>query len=134
KVENYVDALASSEVAWTQSADQYFASLRDSVGLNPDLYRTEYEYNGVHSPLVVRNPVFNRVTDYPGTVSAAGDTGALTHYWRLSQSVSPLVDSVGGANGSGTAGVTYSQPGALARDTNSAISLNGTTGEVTAAS
>ena len=129
KVENYIDALTAGETAWEQSADQYFASLRDSGGTNPDLYRTEYTYNAVNAPIVVRQPVFNRLTDYPGALKS---TEGLTHYWRLGEAASPFADSIGSSSGTGTS-VTAGQPGALARDTNTAISLNGTSSRVTSA-
>ena len=47
-VDNYADALAGNEVAWSQSEDQYFASVRDTNGANPDLYKTRYVYDGYH--------------------------------------------------------------------------------------
>jgi RHS repeat-associated protein len=130
KVENYIDVLTANETAWDQSADQYFASLRDSNASDPDLYRTEYMYNAVNAPIVVRNPVFNRVTDYAGTVKAT-ELASLTHYWRLGEANSPFADGIGSASGTGT-NVTASQIGALARDVNTAVSLNGTSSRVTA--
>jgi RHS repeat-associated protein len=129
KVDNYADALAASEVAWTQSSDQYFASMRDSGGLNPDLYRTDYEYNGVNSPIVVRSPSFDRVTDYSGTLKA---TEGLTDYWRLNDAASPLVDVVNSANNATGTSLTYGAAGPLARDTsNKAITLDGWSSKAT---
>jgi hypothetical protein len=128
KVENWSDALAAGEVAWTQSADQYLASLRDSGGKNPDLYRDEYRYNGVHAPILVTSPVINRASDYSATVKSAGSQ---TAYWRLGDGSSPLADSSGNGNsGTGTS-LTYGQGGAIARDANTAISFNGSTSKIT---
>ena len=40
RVDSFGNPLAGTEADWSQSADQYYASMEDSAGTNPDLYRT----------------------------------------------------------------------------------------------
>jgi hypothetical protein len=125
KVDNYIDVLTANEIAWTQSADQSFASLRDSGGTNPDLYRTEYAYNGVAEPTVVTQPVMDRPTDYRGTMNA---TEGLTEYWRMNEASGNLASSVSGGHAATATSLSYGSAGPLARDAaNKAVSFNGST-------
>ena len=53
-----------------------------------------------------------------------------SHYWRLGEASGTVaIDSIGGADGTITGGVTLSQPGATA-DGNTAMTFNGTTGRI----
>ena len=128
KVDNYPDALAATETEWTQSADQYFASMRDSGGVNQDLYRTVYLYNGVHNPIVVTSAVTARVVDYPGTTASLG---GLVDYWRLGETSGTFANSVAGGPSATGVSVTYGKLGALARDPNTAVGFNGSTSQIT---
>jgi RHS repeat-associated protein len=61
KVDNFIDPLAGTEVLWRQSPAQNLASLRDSGGANPDLYRTSFAYDAAHRVIETASPVANRV-------------------------------------------------------------------------
>ena len=64
---------------------------------------------------------------YAATVKADGPVA----YWRLDDASGPALDSVGTNNGTYSAGVTRSQPGAIG-DGDTAVDLNGTSGFITA--
>jgi RHS repeat-associated protein len=86
KVDNYADALVAGELAWSQSADQYFASLKDSGGSEPDLYRTSYAYDEYGRQTAVTSPAWNARADYPATITGLVATNAnLKGYWRLTE-------------------------------------------------
>ncbi len=125
KVDNYNDPLAADDVPWTQSADQYFASVRDSGGANPDLYRTESVYDGHHQLAEQREPHQLATSIYSSMVSGATPYA----YWRLAESSgTTMTDAIGAGAHSGnySGSPTLAQPGAIVRDANTSISLNGT--------
>jgi hypothetical protein len=127
KVDNYVDALASDELAWQQSADQYFASMRDSGGRNPDLYRTEFAYNGYHQLVDTVSPSENQNPNYP---SAVEETWYAKGYWRMNETSGvPMADASGnGLTGSYSGSPTLGGAGGLIRDgQNKAPTFNGST-------
>jgi RHS repeat-associated protein len=123
KVDNYANPLAGGGPAWTQDADQSFASLRDSGGTNPDLYRTEYRYDGYGQLVDTVSPVFDGVTAYAGAVSS---TYYLSAHYRLGGNA---LDAKGSYNGTAS-NVTYAA-GGLTRDTNQAAVFNGSNSKVT---
>jgi len=123
KVDNYADALAATETAWTQTADQYFASMKDSGGTNPDLYRTEYAYNGHQQPVDTNVPVYNPAPDYPDAVK---NTDFLRDYWRMDDSsAGTMADAVGGRNGAYTGSPALGGGGALQRQIGTSVAFNG---------
>jgi RHS repeat-associated protein len=124
KVDNYADALTAADTAWTQSPDQHFASLADSGGDNPDLYRTTYAYDGEHNVIRSSTPVYNRDPDYPAAVQA---TISIDAYWRMGDAGTTLVNATGNAAYDATAsgGVTTGVTGALARDADTAMRFDG---------
>ena len=56
KVDNYVDPLTANLTAWTQTAEQYDASV-DSGDV--DRYRTSYEYSPLQEPTRISTPFVN---------------------------------------------------------------------------
>jgi RHS repeat-associated protein len=128
KVDNYNDPIGSNEIEWSQTAEQYFASLRDSNGTNPDLYRTEFAYDGGHHVIDTIKPFYNRVPSYADAVQSAY---FLKAYWRLGEAAgaTSAVDLSGnGYSAAKTGTVTFGSGGALARDPNTAASPDGATG------
>ena len=57
KIDNYPDPLAANQVTWTQSADQYVASV--TLG-NGDLYKTSVTYNDLGLQTSTTTPVSNQ--------------------------------------------------------------------------
>jgi len=70
KVDNFADPLTAGLTAWTQSADQYAASVAAS---NPDLYRTTYTYNEF-------GQVTNASTPFTNPAGGTSTQTALTVY------------------------------------------------------
>jgi len=134
KVDNYSNALAAGLTAWTQTPDQYFASIRDSAGANEDLYRTEYTYDAANNEVLIESPEFNRVTDYAGL---AKTRDGLRGYYRMNDAGATMTDASGGnRNGTYTGSPTMQVAGSLVRDAaNKAVTFNGTNqyGSVTGA-
>jgi RHS repeat-associated protein len=130
-VDNLNDPLSAAESAWTQSPDQYFASVAAGNDL---LYRTTYVSNSLHEPVDETTPAANpHPTPYSSQVLA---TSGLTGYYHLGEtSGSTATDSSsGGHTGTISAtGVTLNQPGALVGDANRSMLLNGSTGRITSA-
>jgi len=126
-VDNLADPLTGAETLWSQSADQYYASV--AAG-NPGLYRTTYTYNALHEVVDTITPYTSPEPVY-STVVAAGPN--LAGYWRLGEpSGSTAADSSSG-NHAGTissSGVSLAQPGALVGDANKAMSFNGSSGSI----
>jgi RHS repeat-associated protein len=126
KIDNYADPVGAAQIAWSETSDQVFASLRDSQGTNPDLYRTEFLYDGTGQ---VSESFQARQIDagnYTSVISSDSPYG----YWRMNEaSGATLVDSSGHARaGSYTASPLLSQPGALIRDSGTkSVDLNGST-------
>ena len=128
KVDNYNDPLAAGEVPWRQSADQYFASLRDSGGTNPDLYRDETQYGNRHEPTTTTSPRWNRYAAYAPTVTGS-DWVRAKGYWRLDEtSGSSATDASGnGRTGTYTNGPVLGGAGALLNaSSNKAPTFDGT--------
>ncbi len=87
RVDNFSDPLTASETAWSQTADEYAASVRDSGGGNPDLYRTTYLYDEFGRRTAITAFSANARPDYPATVTSTAQSGsALAGYWRLAES------------------------------------------------
>jgi RHS repeat-associated protein len=133
KVDNYADPLTAGELAWSQSGDQFLASLRDTGGLNPDLYRTSYTYNAAGQVATTTQPVYNAKPDYYDAVKSTTRSGSsLVAYWRLGETVgTSAADSSGnGLSGTYTGGYTLAGSGALIGDADASVALSGTTGYV----
>lgn len=133
RVDNIADPLTANQVAWTQTADQHFASLRDSGGGNPDLYRTTYAYNEWGRPTSTTTPRLNMRPAYAPTVLSTTQTAAdLKGYWRLGETAGTTATDLAPSPNHGTvaSGTTLNQVGALVGDTNrahgSATSTSGT--------
>ena len=102
KVDNFNDPLTSGQIGWTQSPDQYVASLRDSGGSNPDLYRTTYTYDANGQQAGVARPAHNARPAYVDTIkNSLQASGALKGYWRLDETGTSAADA-SGVLGSGT--------------------------------
>lgn len=131
-VDNYNDPLAAAEVAWSQTADQYFASLADSAGANPDLYRTEYRYDDHHRVTDRASPRYVRQPSLPATILT---NGSLAAEYRLGEaSGTTLLDSTANArNGTFSGTVTHAVGGALVRDADTATDFDGLTGAASVA-
>jgi hypothetical protein len=114
KVDNYNDPLAASEVPWRQSADQYFASMRDSGGTNADLYREELLYGNRHEPTATSGPGWNRYASYGPTVTGS-DWVKAKGYWRLDETSGIVAtdNSGNGWNGTYKNGPSLGGAGAL---------------------
>ena len=56
KIDNYPDPLSATQVTWTQSADQYVASVEAGNG---DIYKTFIAYNDLHQQTTTTTPVSN---------------------------------------------------------------------------
>ena len=76
KVDNYADPLAANQLAWSQTNDQFLASLRDTGGTNPDLYRTEFAYDADHQLIDTVAPVYNATPGYADVINAKDDSQA----------------------------------------------------------
>jgi len=134
KIDNYADPLAGGRLAWAATADQVFASLRDSGGTNPDLYRTDFNYDGSGqiSETVEARQLDN--SNYADVIKANSPTG----FWRLNEtSGTSMADSSGNSRGGTYSGTpSLGVTGIIVRDpANKAMTLNGTSqyGSVTAA-
>ena len=131
-VDNYRDPLTAGELAWTQTPDEYAASMRDSSATNPDLYRTTYAYDGFGRPVTVTSQAANPRADYAALVkNTTANTAALTAYWRLDQPSGTFTDSSGNAYTGTATSVTYGVTGGLLGTTNKAASFNGSSSAVT---
>jgi RHS repeat-associated protein len=129
KVDNFNDPLTAGQVAWTQSPDQYVSSLRDSGGLDPDLYRTFQAFDENGQQIATTRLARNENADYAKTVK---DTANLVAFYRLGESSGGAVDSGGTFNGTSTA-IAYSNIGAVVRDPNTSFRFNGSSSKVTSA-
>jgi RHS repeat-associated protein len=133
KVDNDVDALAGGELVWSQTPDQYLASLRDSGGTHPDLYRSEYAYNAYHEVISRSDPHFNRRASYPAAVNLPNYMFPVA-YWRLDETAGSTAADSSGNGYTGTisaTGVTKNQAGAMSGDASPAMLFNGSTGRIT---
>jgi RHS repeat-associated protein len=61
KVDNYSDALTAGLTAWSQTPEQYAASMAVSGGANPNLYVTNYTYNALGQQTSASTPYTNPV-------------------------------------------------------------------------
>ncbi len=130
KVDNYIDPLAAGALAWTQTADEHVASLRDSGGANPDLYRTDTTANDAGQPVLTAGTATNQGADYRDVVLAGPPPEG---YWRLDAG-SPWAD----ASGNNRALTPYGSPAtgaatALVRDAGAAVTFDGVNDRATAA-
>jgi RHS repeat-associated protein len=126
KVDNYSDPLAAAQTAWTENADQVFASLRDSGGTNADLYRTEYLYDGSGQASETFEAHQLDTSNYVDTINADAPYAE----WRMNEtSGATLIDGSGhGHTGSYPVSPILGQAGALIRDpSNKAPDFNGST-------
>jgi RHS repeat-associated protein len=122
KVDNYADPLAAGEVAWSQSNDQFLASLEDTGGINPDLYRTEYAYDADHQLIDSVTPAYNATPNYAGVINSK--SAQRKGYWRLDDASGNALDQAGTYPLTVSAtGVARSQPGGLINDANTAMSF-----------
>jgi RHS repeat-associated protein len=123
KVDNYNDPLTAGQVGWTQNPDQYVSSLRDSGGLDPDLYRTFSAYDENGQQVALARPAYNARPDYPAAIkNTVQSTSWLKGYWRLEETSGTAADASGNggvgtftnfAVGYGsTAGALVGSPGA----------------------
>ena len=129
KVDNFIDPLAGGEIAWSQTAEQYAASMRDSGGYNADLYRTFYRYDDHYQVTDTIAPTFDRTPDYRDSVL---QTTSVTDLWRLDDTGSTAVDAVySGRNGTLAGTITKSQSGALLQDSDTSMSFNGSNARIT---
>jgi RHS repeat-associated protein len=128
KVDNYSDPLAAGQLAWTQDDDQFFASLRDSGGTDPDLYRTTYRYDGHGLVSDTVRPVWNRAPSYADSVTKSELGSLLKGYWRLDEASGSTAADASGNGFNGTyAGPTLGGTGALFRESpNKAPTFDGT--------
>ena len=86
KVDNYNNPLAAGAGSWSQSPDQYFASIRDSDGKNRDLYRTFATNDDTGNQLTQTTLAYNARPDYAAAAkSVIATTGNLKGYWRLGE-------------------------------------------------
>jgi RHS repeat-associated protein len=133
-IDNYSDPISGADTIWTQSPEQYQASLAlCSIALcgtptlnplvGPDAYRTFMGYDQFGQPASVATPHLDAQPGlYTGSIAGAGALG----YWRLNDTTSTMADSSGnGYSGTYSAGgITHSQPGALVGDpTNAAAAF-----------
>ena len=111
-VDNLADPLTAGETLWSQSPDQYFASV--AAG-NPDLYRTTYTYNALHETVDTITPY---TSPSPAYSSLVGATPNLAGYWRLGDTTGSTATDSSGANHNGSigSGITLGQAGALVND------------------
>ena len=97
KVDNFDDPLVANELAWTQSPDEYVASLQDSGRTDPDLYRTTYAYNALGQTTDTITPIENGKTGYAATVTETTNGTAIgpKDYYRLDEAscANPAADS-----------------------------------------
>jgi RHS repeat-associated protein len=132
KVDNYHDPLTAGQVGWTQSPDQHVASLRDSGGVDPDLYRTFYRYDHNGQQTAASRPVHSARVDYPAAVKSTTQAAFnLKGYWRLGEASGSALDLAPTPNNGTYNGPTLSQPGALVNDANTAARFDGTNDLVT---
>jgi RHS repeat-associated protein len=61
KVDNYSDALTAGLTAWSQTPEQYAASMAVSGGSNPNLYQTTFTYNALGEQTGASTPYTNPV-------------------------------------------------------------------------
>ena len=132
KVDNYIDPLTSGQVAWTQSADQYFMSMKE-VG-QEDAYRTFYEYDADGNQVAVAAPAWNQRPTYSGTVTGTlHNASLLAGYWRLGETSGTTAADASGGGHSGTysGSPTLNQADGLVGDSNPAVAFDGVNDQVT---
>ena len=123
-VDNYGDPIAGGETAWSQSPEQYAASY--AAG-SPDLYRTSYSYDGFGRTQDTVTPNQIDSSTYATQVMA---TPGLDHYYRLDDTGSVAADKMGSAGNGTIHSATPGAAGALVHDTDTALTLNGTSSYV----
>src|SRR5204863_5434891 len=116
-VDNLNDPLTANQTAWSQSSDQYYASLADSSGLDPDLYRTTYLYDERGAVTDTIEPAENQKPYYSSVVTSTKNgnccASSLTDYWRLGEpSGSTAADLGSGAHTGTYTSVALGDPGA----------------------
>ncbi len=80
----------------------------------------------------LKGPVY-RIGDSTGYASTIQGTSGLVSYWRLDESSgTTATDSTGAASGTYAGGFSLGQPGAIARDSNTAVSFDGSSGQMSA--
>ncbi|MEI7743326.1 MAG: LamG-like jellyroll fold domain-containing protein [Chloroflexota bacterium] len=126
KIDNFNDPLTAGLTAWTQSSDQFFASMKDSGGSSPDLYRTEFTYDGFGGTVTSARTVPSPKLDIPAFVR--GVAPGLAGYWRLGEASGSAADSSQAATlHPGTyVSAVLGQPGVLVGDGNTAAKFSGT--------
>ncbi len=128
KVDNYNDPLTAGQVGWTQTPEQYLASVRDSTNVDPDLYRTAYWYDENGQPVAVATPATNARPDYPAAVKGGiVDTAKLKGYWRLGETSGATATDAAPSphNGTYNGGVSQNQAPALIADSDRAATFDG---------
>ena len=128
KVNNYNDPLTAGQTGWTQSPDQHVASLRDSNGLDPDLYRTFYAYDDNGQQVEATRMAFSARPDYPAAIKSTTQSASrLIGYWRFAESSGTTAADAAPTphHGTYTGGVALARTGALVGSTNTAAGLDG---------
>lgn len=107
------------------------------TGFTPDAT----DYLGAGAGVIYTGPLSGYPTSYAAGIvdpneatyaSTILGTAGLVGYWRLGEtSGTTAVDAKATSNGTYAGGYTLGQPGALTRDSNAAVDLNGSTGYVT---
>jgi RHS repeat-associated protein len=132
RVDNFADPLTGGQVAWTQSPDQYVASLRDSSGLDRDLYRTAFEYDDNGQQIATTELAENQNADYASAVlTSTSLTGSLKAYYRLGEATGNPTDSAPVANNGTATAIQYSHEGAIVGSIDNSFGFNGSTSKVT---
>ncbi len=128
KVNNYSDPLTAGQVGWSQTPDQYVASLRDSGGLGPELYRTFYAYDDNGQQVEAARSAYNARTSYSAAITSTTQSStALKGYWRLGDTTTTATDVASSPhNGTYTNGAVFGRPDALVNDANTAAGFDGT--------
>jgi RHS repeat-associated protein len=134
-VDSYPDALTGSLTSWSQTANQYAASMAalpagTSDHNSPDLYRTTYLYNGLGQTTDTIVPNQSQTSTYAAQVKS---TPGIRYYYRLDGSGPNMPDSIGGPTATASGTYTGNATGALVNDANGALTFptGNSTGHVT---
>jgi hypothetical protein len=120
KVDSLIDPLAAGNTAWTQTSQEFFSSLRDSGGLNPDLYRTEYAYDAANRLVQTDHLYFSRTPRYAATVLGPAEPEV---YRRLG--ASGATDLTSPDRDGTVSGAQSGASGALRQDPDTAYTFDG---------
>jgi RHS repeat-associated protein len=128
-MDNYSDPLTGGLTDWSQSADQFAASVASH---SADRYRTIYQYNALGQTTDTIVPSLNQTSTYSSSVLA---TNGLAHYYRMADTGTTMADSVatGKANGTLSGSIVSNAATALVNDPDKSLSIaNLSTGSGTA--